>query len=80
MHETCFPVFSMFHVTLRQLQVFETVARQLSYSRAAETLYLSQPAVSMQIRQLEESIGLPLFDQIGKKIWFVSKNCGRVFL
>ncbi len=59
----------MFHVTLRQLQVFETVARQLSYSRAAEALYLSQPAVSMQIKQLEESIGLPLFEQMGKKIF-----------
>lgn len=59
----------MFHVTLRQLQVFETVAKQLSYSRAAETLYLSQPAVSMQIKQLEESIGLPLFEQMGKKIF-----------
>ena len=59
----------MFHVTLRQLQVFETVAKQLSYSRAAEALYLSQPAVSMQIKQLEESIGLPLFEQMGKKIF-----------
>ena len=59
----------MFHVTLRQLQVFETVARQLSYSRAAKALYLSQPAVSMQIKQLEESIGLPLFEQMGKKIF-----------
>ena len=59
----------MFHVTLRQLQVFETVARPLSHSRAAKELYLSQPAVSMQIKQLEESIGLPLFEQIGKKIF-----------
>ena len=59
----------MFHVTLRQLQVFETVAKQLSYSRAAEALYLSQPAVSMQIKQLEESIGLPLFEQMGKKVF-----------
>lgn len=59
----------MFHVTLRQLQVFEAVARHLSYSRAASVLYLSQPAVSMQIKQLEESIGLPLFEQMGKKIY-----------
>ena len=68
----------MFHVTLRQLQVFETVAKQLSYSRAAETLYLSQPAVSMQIRQLEESIGLPLFEQMGKKIFLT--EAGRELL
>ena len=56
------------HVTLRQLNVFEAVARQLSYTRAAETLHLSQPAVSMQIRQLEDEIGLELFEKLGKKI------------
>ncbi len=56
------------HVTLRQLEVFAAVARLESYTRAAEFLHLSQPAVSMQIKQLEESIGLPLFEQIGKKI------------
>src|SRR5574340_208788 len=59
----------MLHLTLRQLKVFEAVARQRSFSRAAETLHLSQPAVSMQIKQLEESIGLPLFEQMGKKIF-----------
>lgn len=59
----------MLHVTLRQLQVFEAVARHLSFSRAAEELHLTQPAVSMQIKQLEESVGLPLFEQIGKKIF-----------
>lgn len=58
----------MFHVTLRQLQVFASVARLLSHSRAAEELHLSQPAVSMQIKQLEENVGLPLFEQIGKQI------------
>ena len=59
----------MLHLTLRQLQVFEKVSSHLNYSRAAEELYLSQPAVSMQIKQLEESIGLPLFEQMGKKIF-----------
>lgn len=59
----------MLHLTLRQLQVFEKVASRLSYSRAAEELYMSQPAVSMQIKQLEENIGLPLFEQMGKKIF-----------
>ncbi|SES66256.1 DNA-binding transcriptional regulator, LysR family [Nitrosomonas marina] len=58
----------MLHVTIRQLTVFETVARHLSFSRAAEELYLSQPAVSMQIKQLEENISLPLFEQMGKQI------------
>ena len=56
------------HITLRQLQVFEAAARLGGYTRAAETLHLSQPAVSMQIRQLEEQTGMPLFDQIGKKV------------
>ncbi|MCR4303273.1 MAG: LysR family transcriptional regulator [Gallionella sp.] len=59
----------MLHFTLRQLQVFEKVASHLNYSRAAEELYLSQPAVSMQIKQLEMHIGLPLFEQMGKKIF-----------
>jgi len=59
----------MLHITLRQLKVFEAVASHSSYSRAAEKLHLTQPAVSMQVKQLEEEIGLPLFDQIGKKIY-----------
>ena len=57
------------HITIRQLQVFESVARHLSYTRAAEELHLTQPAVSMQIRQLEQAVGLALFEQIGKKIY-----------
>jgi DNA-binding transcriptional LysR family regulator len=56
------------HLTLRQLAVFESVARHLSYTKAAEEMYLSQPAVSMQIRQLEDVVGLPLFERLGKKI------------
>jgi DNA-binding transcriptional LysR family regulator len=56
------------HVTLRQLKVFEAVARHLSFTRAAEELYLTQPAVSMQVKQMAQSVGLPLFEQIGKKI------------
>ena len=56
------------HVTLRQIEVFNAVARHQNYTRAAEALHLSQPAVSMQIRQLEEGVGLPLFEQVGKQI------------
>jgi len=56
------------NVSLRQLDVFEAVARHLSFTRAAEELHLSQPAVSMQVRQLEESVGLPLYEKIGKRI------------
>ncbi|MCX7180021.1 MAG: LysR family transcriptional regulator [Proteobacteria bacterium] len=53
----------MKNVSLRQLKIFEAVARHLSFSRAAEELHLSQPAVSMQVRALEEDAGLPLTEQ-----------------
>jgi DNA-binding transcriptional LysR family regulator len=56
------------HLTLRQLKVFEAVARHLNYTRAAEELHLTQPAVSMQVKQLEESLGVGLFEQLGKRI------------
>ncbi|HYN77405.1 MAG TPA: LysR family transcriptional regulator [Lamprocystis sp. (in: g-proteobacteria)] len=55
------------HITLRQLRVFEAVARHLSYTRAGQELHLSQPAVSMQVRQLEDDLGLPLFEKLGKR-------------
>ena len=57
------------HLTLRQLKAFGAVARHLSFTRAAEELNLSQPAVSMQIKQLESQVGQPLFEQMGKKIY-----------
>ncbi len=57
------------HITLRQLKVFERVAQRLSFTRAAEELYLTQPAVSMQIKQFEETIGLSLFERLGKKVY-----------
>jgi LysR family transcriptional regulator, low CO2-responsive transcriptional regulator len=55
--------------TLHQLKVFETVARLTSITRAAEELSLTQPTVSMQIKQLTQNIGVPLFEQIGKKLY-----------
>jgi DNA-binding transcriptional LysR family regulator len=57
------------HLTLRQLQCFSAVAKNLSFTRAAEELHLTQPAVSMQVRQLEQQAGLPLTEQIGKRIY-----------
>lgn len=59
----------MRRLTLRQFRVFEAVARRLSFSRAAEELHLSQPAVSMQMRGIETILGLPLTEQLGKKIF-----------
>lgn len=54
--------------TLRQLDTFLEVARELSISRAAEKLHVTQPAVSMQMRQVEEAVGMPLYEQTGRKI------------
>lgn len=51
------------------LKVFRAVAKNLNYSRAAEELYISQPTVSIQVKKLEEELGLDLFEQFGKKIY-----------
>jgi DNA-binding transcriptional LysR family regulator len=59
----------MKHATLRQLKVFECVARHLSFTRAAEELHLTQPAVSTQVKELEGHAGVPLFEQLGRKIY-----------
>lgn len=55
-------------ITFRQLETFAAVARLSSFTRAAEALHLTQPAVSIQIRQLVETVGLPLFEQTGREI------------
>jgi len=57
------------NITLRQLKVFSAVARHLSFTRAAEELCLTQPAVSMQVKQLENQLDVALFEQLGKKIY-----------
>lgn len=57
------------HLTFRQLRVFTSVAHHLSFTQAARELHLSQPAVSMQVKQMEDQVGLPLFEQIGKQIY-----------
>ena len=58
----------MKNATFRQLRVFNEVARQLSFVRAAENLHLTPPAVTMQIKELESQVGMPLFDRSGKKV------------
>ena len=57
------------HITLHQLRLFNSLGKHLSFTRAAEELHLSQPAVSIQIKRLEESIGIPLVEQMGKRIY-----------
>ncbi len=66
------------HITMRQLQVFEAVARHLSFTRAAQELHLTQPAVSMQVKQLESILELPLFERPGKTIHLT--KAGRTML
>jgi DNA-binding transcriptional LysR family regulator len=58
----------MRNVTIRQMRVFAAVARNLSFTRAARELHLTQPAVSQQVSLLQEQVGMPLFEQIGRKI------------
>ena len=58
----------MRNTTFRQLRVFNEVAKQLSFIRAAESLHLTPPAITMQIKELESNVGMPLFDRAGKKV------------
>lgn len=62
------PDYLIRHATLRQLQVFETIVRLGSFTRAAEELFLTQPTVSMQIKKLTDVIGMPLFEHIGRNV------------
>ena len=58
----------MRQATVRQLQVFVTAAKSMSFARAAERLHLTPAAVSFQIKQLESITGFPLFERLGKKV------------
>jgi DNA-binding transcriptional LysR family regulator len=59
----------LIQATLHQLKVFEATARHGSFTRAAEELFITQPTVSSQIKQLSKTVGLPLFEQIGKRLF-----------
>ncbi|AFY31240.1 LysR family transcriptional regulator [Calothrix sp. PCC 7507] len=75
----------MNQATLHQLKVFEAAARHSSFTRAAEELFLTQPTVSMQIKQLTKSVGLPLFEQVGKRLYLTEAGrelfatCRQIF-
>ncbi len=56
------------HSTFRQLQIFESIYRLGSFTRAAEELFLTQPTVSMQIKKLSDAVGLPLFEHVGRNV------------
>lgn len=66
------------HATMRQLKVFEAAATLLSFSRAADALHMTQPGVSMHIKELEAHAGLALFERVGRKL-FVT-DAGRELL
>lgn len=73
------------NATFRQLQVFEAIARNNSFTVAAEELHLTQPTLSMQVKKLTSIVGMPLYNQIGKKIYLTEvgeellKTCKSVF-
>lgn len=57
------------NISHRQLKMFVTLAKHLNFTHAAKKLHVTQPAISMQIKLLETEVGLPLFEQIGKKMF-----------
>lgn len=73
------------HGMLPQLAVFESTARLGSFTRAADALHLAQPTVSSQVKKLSETLGMALFEQIGKKVWLTAagaallEGCSEVF-
>ncbi|MBE9142942.1 LysR family transcriptional regulator [Planktothrix mougeotii] len=75
----------MMQATLHQLKVFEAVARHSSFTKAAEELMITQPTVSTQVKQLTQTIGLPLFEQIGKQLYLTEageallSTCQNIF-
>jgi DNA-binding transcriptional LysR family regulator len=68
----------MLNITFRQLRVFTEVARELSFARAAEALHLTPPAVTMQVKELETQLGLPLFERRGRQVTLTTS--GEYFL
>ncbi len=79
------PDYLIRHATLRQFQVFEAIVRLGSFTRAADELFLTQPTVSMQIKKLADSLGLPLFEHVGRNVrpteagLELYESCRRIF-
>lgn len=61
--------FLLRHASLRQIQIFEAVSRHLSFTRAAQELFLTQPTVSAQVKSFAEAIDMPLYEQVGRNIY-----------
>ena len=73
------------HATLHQLKIFDALANHMSFTRTAEALHLTPPAVSIQVKQLSEAAGLQLVEQVGKQLYLttagqtVAAACRDVF-
>ncbi|MCD9022038.1 LysR family transcriptional regulator [Cohnella silvisoli] len=61
-------------MNVNKLQTFITLSECLNFTEAAERLYCSQPSVSMQIQSMEDDLGVPLFDRIGKKLYLTKQG------
>jgi DNA-binding transcriptional LysR family regulator len=60
------------HITFRQLRLFLSVSEHLSITAAARACHVTQPTVSMQIKELSSAVGLPLYEQIGKRLYLTA--------
>jgi DNA-binding transcriptional LysR family regulator len=73
------------HGTLPQLHLFATTARLGSFTLAAEELHMAQPTASVQMKKLSETIGVPLFEQVGKRLYLteagrrLDETCQEIF-
>ena len=73
------------HGTLPQLRLFEASARLGSFTRAAQELHMAQPTASVQIKKLSETVGIPLFEQVGRRLYLTDagrrlyESCQEVF-
>jgi DNA-binding transcriptional LysR family regulator len=73
------------HGTLPQLRLFEATARLGSFTQAAHELHMAQPTASVQIKKLSETVGIPLFEQVGKRLYLTDAgrrlydSCREVF-
>ena len=65
-------------LNLHQLEIFLCIARERSFSKAAERLRISQPSVSIQIRNLEDSLEVKLFERLGRRVYLTRE--GKVVL
>lgn len=70
---------NLIQATLHQLRVFEATARHSSFTKAAEELFITQPTVSTQVKQLTKAVGLPLFEQIGKRLFLTEAGQELLF-